>query len=431
MCKEFAKPLLRGRGKVLVSENRSRAFNPMKTAFFKLLLATIISTGITTIARADALDNWTRSQVPTNVWGYQGFELRGVAYMNGKYVAVGDYATSDSGVVQYSMDGINWTNVFPYFGILNLFDITCGNGLFVAVGWDASAGNNIYSSPDGTNWTAHQNTDVANFYRVIYGNGLFVAVGDGLLAGLTATNRQIYTSADGLTWTRRNSGAPATDVHTIYDIAYGNGKFVAVDAAGYSYTSTTGLIWTRNSIGFNAGSISFCNDRFIASGSGANHVSTDGTSWASMVKDVTNTLGRIVYTNGLYMALPGFTSTNGTNWIQHSFNPPANLSLYGFAVGKTNAVVVGMLYTNVYPTAVYPCAFASGPFIGLDTIHSPAPQLKMSGVQGWNYRIDYATNLQPANNWQALATVTLTNSPQIWTDFTATNSQRFYRLALP
>jgi hypothetical protein len=56
----------------------------------------------------------------------------------------------------------------------SLYDVTYGNGLFVAVGEDGI----ILTSPDGVNWT-RQIPPTGNWlYGVTYGNGTFVAVGD-------------------------------------------------------------------------------------------------------------------------------------------------------------------------------------------------------------------------------------------------------------
>ena len=137
-------------------------------------------------------------------------------------------------------------------------------GIFVAVGWDADTGTNIYHSTDGIHWTPHQ-TAIGNFYRVAYGRGIFVAVGDDDLVGWGGgtTNCNIYTSPDGTTWTARNSGAPANDVQPITDVAYGAGRFVAVDGAYHFYTSTSGSSWIRTTSSSAGSHISYCNDHFI------------------------------------------------------------------------------------------------------------------------------------------------------------------------
>ena len=423
----------------------------MKSPFSKFLLAAIVVNGFAASARADALDSWKTNQVfaHTNLTNPRGNALLGVAYGNDRFIAAGEFITSDVGFNEISSDGVNWS--LGSLSMLDLFDVTYGNGVFIAVGYDAYTGNNIYSSTNGINWTPHT-TQISHIYRVISGNGLFVAVGNGdLIAGGT-TNRQIYTSPDGITWTPRNSGAPASAVHPIFDIAYSGSQFVAIDDSKNSYTSSLGTSWIRyaNSIS-NFTSINFCNDRFIAAASynpvtrngdppigyrlnHTNLVSFDGLSWSGMVKDTTNVFSRVIFSNGLYIGLSAtsiFTSTNATNWVQRNFQVSTNTFLTGLAFGKSNLVVVGC---QVFPKGISDFTYSNTTFVS-DTFLSHnltagfPPQIKINGLIGRTYRIDCSTNLQ-SNNWQAIATFTLTNSPWVWTDVNATNLLRYYRTVL-
>lgn len=382
--------------------------------------------------RADALDNWTTNQLNiANPAGVHGTQLTGVAYGNGTYVAVGQYLGGDGGVIETSADGVSWTLRTSYPGsIYNLYDVAYGNGTFVAVGWDAYTGNNIVSSTNGVNWAAHT-TIIYNVNRVIFAGGLFVAAGDGQTINGT-TNRNIYTSSDGITWTARNSGAPTTEVHSLGDVAYGAGLYVAVDNNGYAHTSTTGISWTRRSVG-NFSKINFCNDRFIALANGStgstNYVSFDGLTWTSMTKDTASVFSRVIYSNGLYVALSGsalFTSTNATNWMQRNFAGSGTSSL---AFGKTNLAVVGYQWDGGALVGTSQ-VFLSDTFLAAGMNPGFPPQLKIAGLLGRSYQIDYSTNLVTGNGWQTIETFALTNSPCNWTDATATNSARFYRTVL-
>ncbi len=234
----------------------------MKQAHCKFLLVLMLLNNFSSLVRADALDNWTAGQVNTNVTasGIKVFGLASIVYGNGHYVAVGSHGGSDFGIIEASEDGVNWTicgdgdSQYPFM-ILDLYDVTYGNGTFVAAGMDYYTGQNLYSSTNGINWISHTNADISHFFGVIYGGGLFVAVGDGVPPGTyttTTTNRNIYTSPDGITWTRRNSGAPANNVHSIMAVTYGASRYVAIDDTGYIYTSTLGTTWTRNLISGNS-----------------------------------------------------------------------------------------------------------------------------------------------------------------------------------
>jgi hypothetical protein len=122
------------------------------------------------------------------------------------------------------------------------YDIDYGNGIFAMVGGSASpsindngAGNKLATSTDGTNWTTK--TIDGAWRGIAYGNGVWVVVGNG-----------IATSTDnGATWTTRILG---TDnwVGGLNAVAYGNGRFVAVGAARNGsgndiVTSTDGIRW--------------------------------------------------------------------------------------------------------------------------------------------------------------------------------------------
>ena len=158
----------------------------MKLTNLKFLGIAILLNGVAVIARGDALDNWTTSQINTNVhWGAY-FDMASVTYGNGRYVAVGSDEGSDFGLIETSEDGVNWTvrgerpDYNPPMYVLDLFKVTYGNGTFVAVGFDGyGVYGNLYNSTNGITWTSHTNATVSNFCGVTYGGGLFVAVGDG------------------------------------------------------------------------------------------------------------------------------------------------------------------------------------------------------------------------------------------------------------
>lgn len=408
----------------------------MKTMFFRLKLsgmvlaiAVLASWGF--FARADALDNWMPSLVATNPIGYYGLRLGGVTYGNSRYVAVGQYVGDDNGVIQTSENGVDWTmRTRQDYSVLDLADVTYGNGIFVAVGWDWFGGQNIYSSTDGIQWTPHT-TGIANLYRVIFGGGLFVAVGDGLLLqSSTTTNENIYISADGTDWYAVKSGAPANDVHSLYDIAYGAGRFVAVDGAGYFYSSTDGVSWSRSFNGRAGGWISFCNNLFIVpAGQGTNLVSNDGATWSLLPNSTTNTFARVIYADGVFVGLTGsgfFSSVDGTNWVQRDFQLPSNTTLTAMVFGSRNIVVAGY---NTSSSPNIPVVYTSDPFVACGINSGFPPQLTLSGLAGRSYRVEYLSNLV-SNNWQTLTTLSLTNSPSNWTDTQATNSSRFYRAVL-
>ena len=178
------------------------------------------------------------------------YAIYGIAYGGGKWVAGGDY-----GYMAYSADnGAHWTAVEDSpFGGNTIFAIAYGGGKFVAGG---TVGKIAYSK-DGVNWTAAADNAIRQYatvnngmwvpsiFAVAYGGGKFVAVG-----GLGS----IAHSKDGATWTAAADSAiweyEDTDTGNgplssdINGIAYGGGRFVAVSGSGKTAYSADGASWT-------------------------------------------------------------------------------------------------------------------------------------------------------------------------------------------
>ena len=83
--------------------------------------------------------NWTAKQV-TGMWLY------GVAYGNGKYIAVG--GNESISYICYSTDDVNWTT--KQVSCRYLYGATYGNGKYIVMG----DGGYIAYSTDGINWTS-------------------------------------------------------------------------------------------------------------------------------------------------------------------------------------------------------------------------------------------------------------------------------------
>jgi uncharacterized protein YebE (UPF0316 family) len=146
-----------------------------------------------------------------NSYSEGSFNLRGVTYGAGKFVAVGD-----DGAIFMSQNRINWKWVAYTCKVdNNLFSVTYGNGRYVAVGQNAT----ILASKDAINWhVVREDSDVgikSDLLGIKYGgNGVFAFVGaDGLIAG----------SYDGTTWLPISFGGD-----DLIGITYANGNFVAV-----------------------------------------------------------------------------------------------------------------------------------------------------------------------------------------------------------
>ena len=104
--------------------------------------------------------------------------------------------------------------------------VAFGAGRYVAVG-DKGA---IFSSSDGVTWSKKDSGTTGTLRSVIYGKNQFVAVGD---SGV------IRTSTNGETWNRRSYG----DIAFLKSLIYVAGKFVAVGGGGVIVTSADGAVW--------------------------------------------------------------------------------------------------------------------------------------------------------------------------------------------
>ncbi|MHB1042486.1 MAG: S-layer homology domain-containing protein [Eubacteriales bacterium] len=266
-----------------------------------------------------------------------GNTLKGAAYGNGLYVAVGD-----SGTILTSPDGTNWTNR-TFDTTYNLNGVAYGKGIFVAVGASGTA----FTSPDGIRWSC--NSDASNIldlgaeiYGVAYGKGFFVAV---------CSDGKILTSPDGVNWIKRQDGANSRAV------AYGNGYFAAVGNNGKIMTSPDGRTWTSIT---NSGT-PYTTENFygITYGSGFVSVGTNGlimysstgASWTSTTASfdymgstypVDSTITAVTYGNGRYLSMVNgiiLTSPDGATWTASLSAPSANT--YGLAYGNSLFLAAG------------------------------------------------------------------------------------------
>lgn len=258
-----------------------------------------------------AISNW-RTGTPTDK------NWTGVAYGNGKFVAISDDGTSAK--VATSTDGRVWVNQSNMAINSRAFQaITYGNNLFVAV-TNEGTGNRVLTSPDGITWTARTSAADLAWKSITYGNGLFVAVAtDG-------TGNRVMTSPDGITWTSRTSAADSP----WQSVTYGNNLFVAVagsGSAGDVMTSPDGITWTtRAPANTNSwGSVTYGSGLFVAvSYSGAGErvmTSPDGITWTARTPAVANEWQRVTFGSGTFVAVARtgtgnrvMTSPDGITW---------------------------------------------------------------------------------------------------------------------
>ncbi|MDR1679054.1 MAG: hypothetical protein LBR81_04680 [Prevotellaceae bacterium] len=181
-------------------------------------------------------------------------------------------------------------------------------------------GNNDGGGGNPGTWIAVANTTFSNFeiHDIAYGGGTFVA-GD--------LNRAAYSS-DGISWT----AVKVFDVTGEYEsegfisIAYGGGRFVAIDNAGRVAYSTNGAAWTPANGTITAGAdIAYGSNRFVACGaslSGDIAYSSNGEVWAESYNNAFSesypTSNGIAYGAGKFVTVGDrgqmAYSTDGVTW---------------------------------------------------------------------------------------------------------------------
>lgn len=209
--------------------------------------------------------------------------------------------------------------------VTNRGDICYGNDKFfiacpVAPGMAAPGYFGMMYSKDGISWdTAQCAGKVYNSISLCYGNGIFVFISDLGFIGY---------SEDGLNWN------PVTSVSEgEYHIAYGNGKFVAVNGnSNLAFYSTDGTTWIQISMPTNEygwADICYGNGIFLATSvvnSTTIAYSTDGINWTTSNLPTDNSWMSIAYGNGMFVVFEYDSganlivySTDGINWEQESF----------------------------------------------------------------------------------------------------------------
>jgi photosystem II stability/assembly factor-like uncharacterized protein len=194
----------------------------------------------------------------------------------------------------------------------------------------AAAGNNIVavglkgvavkSSDGGITWSAMDSIgEYSGGFRfdVAYGNGNFVATG-------RVSN--VAISDDGLNWSEVELPAGTENLEAI---AFGNGVFAAGGANGRLLRSVNGTSWEIGRAGsLDEGwfrSMVFANGRFLPLGdNGMFYSSDDGLNWTSQSAENTQTVG--AYFNDHYIGMFGSTGTEFTDIQERGSGLPGSPS---------------------------------------------------------------------------------------------------------
>ena len=252
-----------------------------------------VTVGTHTVTVSDPLITWTPRNSGTTA------KLNAVACGNGTLVAVG----SPAGAYRVSNDGINWTGG-EIGGNVTLTDVIHDGTQFVATGYDLDGDwtGAIYTSPEGLTWTRRYFSG-GRLQGVAWGAGRYVAVGD---AG------SVVDSPDGISWTAETSNT----TRDLFGVAYGQQAFVAVGGGSRTViTSPDGITWTNTSgaagsttwptatSGIVFSTVAYSGDRFLLSGPNA-QLRYSLNAGASFLENGTNRweITGFAYGNGLHFA---------------------------------------------------------------------------------------------------------------------------------
>jgi hypothetical protein len=172
---------------------------------------------------------WTYNNIPI-------IDFPRMVYLNGMFMTSANQAQYGGYGLYTSTDGFTWTLVSPSFqGMVRAYN----NSVYVGIdSISSSDGGTLIFSNDLNTWT--QTNVNSTVYDIAYGNGVFVAVGDGA-----------YTSVDGQTWNQ--SVVPDGWIPENTSIIFGNNTFIVFshytnETGGNVYTSVDGSSWTFESI---------------------------------------------------------------------------------------------------------------------------------------------------------------------------------------
>lgn len=234
-------------------------------------------------------------------------ELGSIHCINGLFLTTHYYEKT----ILTSADGINWIHSADTSRSLSCFKLCYVNKKIYA------AASNLLISTDGYNWTQIFSTPAgANIFQdIAYGNGLFILIGCKSLS-----ERMLYTSTDGATWTQRHYGGN----ESLYSIAYGNGLFVILGNGMILYTTTDGITLTLRKHPSNKSfsDVVFMNGMFILCGSGGVFTSIDGINWTQKSSEA---LVEIILVNDKFFGVNSsgyiYESSDLITWERHKNKP--------------------------------------------------------------------------------------------------------------
>ena len=219
-----------------------------------------------------------------------------------EYMAVGPY-----GSVIRSTDGRNW-KALSKFANYHLTAIAWDGSKYIMFGANTEYENQAFYtaseafvSKDGLAWTKLDFEPGEAIHNLVWGNNEFVAVGMD----------HVYTSSDGVNWSKTHTHQLRNGYH---NIAYVKDTYFLY---GYEekklYTSKDGLKWTRHTLDTKADirQMVWLKNQYVGVGNGI-YTSKDGIKWTKQKNSPANVRLQSIFTNGKLTIAVGHVQNKGT-----------------------------------------------------------------------------------------------------------------------
>jgi len=240
-------------------------------------------------------------------------------------------AGGSSGNMATTTNGLTWTKRVSAFGLQNVNDLTVGGDIIIAVGTNGV----MNSSSSGKAWTSVTNpfgNTNTTIWNAAYGDGRFIAVGDNGIAA---------TSTDGKAWTSIDVGLGARTLRTI---THGGGMFLV--AGGLIVPnqkvsiSSDGVNWSQVTIPGHTQAINVAikGNLWVIAGQAASlWTSPDGQNWTQRTvpgtTSSTNFLGA-AWSGSIYVVSDNlgniYTSSDAVTWSKNNL---VNYPIWGIDYG--------------------------------------------------------------------------------------------------
>ena len=310
---------------------------------------------------AASLGRWTARTSGTTE------DIKGLAYGNGTYVAVGT-----KGYIATSTDGVKWSKKSA--GITRDFNgVTFSQGRFIAVckAPDEGSGAKIWiSDNNGSSWK-FRNTDaggdaITQGLHCVAGNGsgTLVAVGGGWAPQITVSND------NGTTWHRKTvSGSP------LYGVLYAQGQWIAVGAGSPMRSTDGGATWNTFA-GPDGFRIAYGGEVYVVAPYNSTGIkwSEDGITWHSAARakpfssESIGWTSGCVYADGLFVVTEEYTRNI---WVSENGRV--------FKKWEAPGTGTGWLLTVTYADRMYLCGGYKG------RLCASPPWLKARMGSSWDY----------------------------------------------